>query len=208
MWTCTRRSFLGASIVPPFFLKPSDGKHRRRDSVASGELRFPQMKMGRPHLKRGRRKMVWGCRKTKRGCPHSKRGHRKTKRGRRKMKWGNPLFTERRHFLTKTALFCRFPGLNPAHQAPVGGGGRRRRGLRANRPGATLTLALTRPGPGTRLAAMCRQPRKSNRTPIRRTDKLTPSLLARAFAGKLVPQNAVDEPAEKLLKRICTGGKS
>jgi type I restriction enzyme S subunit len=31
---------------------------------------------------------------------------------------------------------------------------------------------------------------------------LTPSLLARAFAGQLVPQNPEDEPAEKLLKRI------
>ena len=33
-------------------------------------------------------------------------------------------------------------------------------------------------------------------------DKLTPSLLARAFAGKLVPQDPNDEPAEKLLQRI------
>jgi type I restriction enzyme S subunit len=33
-------------------------------------------------------------------------------------------------------------------------------------------------------------------------DELTPSLLARAFAGKLVPQDATDEPAEKLLERI------
>ena len=32
--------------------------------------------------------------------------------------------------------------------------------------------------------------------------KLTPSLLARAFAGHLVPQNPADEPAEKLLERI------
>jgi type I restriction enzyme S subunit len=32
--------------------------------------------------------------------------------------------------------------------------------------------------------------------------KLAPSLLARAFAGKLVPQNPADEPAEKLLERI------
>ena len=32
--------------------------------------------------------------------------------------------------------------------------------------------------------------------------KLTPSLLARAFAGQLVPQNPADEPAEKLLERI------
>jgi len=30
--------------------------------------------------------------------------------------------------------------------------------------------------------------------------KLTPSLLARAFAGKLVPQDPADEPAEKLLE--------
>ena len=33
-------------------------------------------------------------------------------------------------------------------------------------------------------------------------DKLTPSLLARAFRGQLVPQNPNDEPAEKLLERI------
>lgn len=33
-------------------------------------------------------------------------------------------------------------------------------------------------------------------------NKLTPSLLARAFAGKLVPQDPTDEPAEKLLERI------
>jgi len=33
-------------------------------------------------------------------------------------------------------------------------------------------------------------------------DKLTPSLLARAFAGKLVSQDPSDEPAEKLLERI------
>jgi type I restriction enzyme, S subunit len=32
--------------------------------------------------------------------------------------------------------------------------------------------------------------------------KLTPSLLARAFAGQLVPQDPTDEPAEKLLARI------
>src|SRR5437879_11017482 len=36
-------------------------------------------------------------------------------------------------------------------------------------------------------------------------DKLTPSLLARAFAGKLVPQDPTDEPAEKLLARIRAG---
>ncbi|MBE0545894.1 MAG: restriction endonuclease subunit S [Verrucomicrobia bacterium] len=33
-------------------------------------------------------------------------------------------------------------------------------------------------------------------------DKLTPSLLARAFAGQLVPQDPTDEPAEKLLERL------
>ena len=32
--------------------------------------------------------------------------------------------------------------------------------------------------------------------------RLTPALLARAFAGKLVPQDPTDEPAEKLLERI------
>jgi type I restriction enzyme S subunit len=36
----------------------------------------------------------------------------------------------------------------------------------------------------------------------RQVDQLTPSLLARAFAGKLVPQSPADEPAEKLLQRI------
>ena len=38
----------------------------------------------------------------------------------------------------------------------------------------------------------------------KQVDKLTPSLLARAFAGQLVPQNPADEPAEKLLERIKT----
>jgi type I restriction enzyme S subunit len=36
----------------------------------------------------------------------------------------------------------------------------------------------------------------------KKADKLTPSLLARAFAGKLVPQDPNDEPAEKMLERI------
>jgi type I restriction enzyme, S subunit len=40
-----------------------------------------------------------------------------------------------------------------------------------------------------------------------RVDKLTPSLLARAFSGKLVPQDPNDEPAEKLLERIRAGRK-
>jgi type I restriction enzyme S subunit len=33
-------------------------------------------------------------------------------------------------------------------------------------------------------------------------DKFTPSLLARAFRGQLVPQDPTDEPAEQLLERI------
>ncbi|MBW2741745.1 MAG: restriction endonuclease subunit S, partial [Deltaproteobacteria bacterium] len=33
-------------------------------------------------------------------------------------------------------------------------------------------------------------------------DKLTQSILAKAFRGELVPQNLNDEPASKLLKRI------
>ena len=33
-------------------------------------------------------------------------------------------------------------------------------------------------------------------------DQLTPSLLARAFAGQLVPQDPNDEPASKLLERL------
>jgi type I restriction enzyme S subunit len=36
----------------------------------------------------------------------------------------------------------------------------------------------------------------------KQVDKLTPSLLARAFSGKLVPQDPADEPASILLKRI------
>ena len=36
--------------------------------------------------------------------------------------------------------------------------------------------------------------------------KLTPALLARAFAGQLVPQNPVDEPAERLLERLRQSG--
>jgi hypothetical protein len=33
-------------------------------------------------------------------------------------------------------------------------------------------------------------------------DQLTPALLARAFAGQLVPQDPTDEPAERLLDKI------
>ncbi|MDP2136836.1 MAG: restriction endonuclease subunit S [Candidatus Didemnitutus sp.] len=36
-------------------------------------------------------------------------------------------------------------------------------------------------------------------------DRLTPSLLARAFAGKLVPQDPADEPAAVLLERLRAG---
>ena len=38
-------------------------------------------------------------------------------------------------------------------------------------------------------------------------DKLTPSLLAKAFRGELVPQDPNDEPAEKLLERIRTNNQ-
>jgi hypothetical protein len=41
----------------------------------------------------------------------------------------------------------------------------------------------------------------------KQVDKLTPSLLARAFAGQLVPQNPADEPAEKLLARVQAAWK-
>jgi len=36
-----------------------------------------------------------------------------------------------------------------------------------------------------------------------RVDKLTQSILAKAFRGELVPQNPSDEPADELLKRIA-----
>jgi type I restriction enzyme S subunit len=39
-------------------------------------------------------------------------------------------------------------------------------------------------------------------------DTLTPSLLASAFAGKLVPQDPADEPAAKLLERLGAGRKA
>jgi len=39
-------------------------------------------------------------------------------------------------------------------------------------------------------------------------DKLSPSLLARAFSGKLVPQYPTDEPALMLLERMRTVGSS
>lgn len=42
----------------------------------------------------------------------------------------------------------------------------------------------------------------------KQADKLTPSLLARAFAGRLVPQNPADEPAEKLLEPVKGHGES
>jgi type I restriction enzyme S subunit len=38
-------------------------------------------------------------------------------------------------------------------------------------------------------------------------DKLTPSLLAKAFRGQLVPQDPTDEPAEKLLEKIKSNRK-
>jgi type I restriction enzyme S subunit len=39
-------------------------------------------------------------------------------------------------------------------------------------------------------------------------DALTPSLVARAFAGKLIPQDPTDEPAEKFLERIHAQSES
>ena len=45
-------------------------------------------------------------------------------------------------------------------------------------------------------------PSKPKGLPGAQVDKLTPALLARAFAGQLVAQNPADEPAEKLLERI------
>ena len=39
-------------------------------------------------------------------------------------------------------------------------------------------------------------------------EKLTPSLLARAFAGQLVPQDPTDEPAEQLMARVRRGARS
>jgi type I restriction enzyme, S subunit len=41
-----------------------------------------------------------------------------------------------------------------------------------------------------------------------RVSGITPPLLARAVAGKLVPQNPADEPAEKLLERLRAKAKS
>ncbi|TQP23949.1 specificity determinant for hsdM and hsdR [Vibrio cholerae] len=40
-----------------------------------------------------------------------------------------------------------------------------------------------------------------------RVDKLTPSILAKAFRGELVPQDPNDEPADKLLERIAAARK-
>ena len=42
----------------------------------------------------------------------------------------------------------------------------------------------------------------------RQVDQLTPSLLARAFAGQLVPKDPVDEPAEKLTEQIHASRKT
>ncbi len=36
----------------------------------------------------------------------------------------------------------------------------------------------------------------------KRTDRLTQSILAKAFRGEMVPQDPNDEPASELLKRI------
>ena len=39
-------------------------------------------------------------------------------------------------------------------------------------------------------------------------DRLTPSLLAKAFRGELVPQDPADEPAAELLKRLAAQRES
>lgn len=43
---------------------------------------------------------------------------------------------------------------------------------------------------------------KTINTSLKQAERLRQSILKRAFAGKLVPQDATDEPAEKLLERI------
>jgi type I restriction enzyme S subunit len=45
-------------------------------------------------------------------------------------------------------------------------------------------------------------PSKPKGIPGAQVDTLTPLLLARAFAGQLIPQNPKDEPASALLERI------
>ena len=40
------------------------------------------------------------------------------------------------------------------------------------------------------------------------TDRLTPALLAKAFRGELVPQDANDEPASELLRRLRANSPS
>jgi type I restriction enzyme S subunit len=40
------------------------------------------------------------------------------------------------------------------------------------------------------------------KTAMSSVDRLTPALLAKAFRGELVPQNANDEPAAELLQRL------
>lgn len=41
-----------------------------------------------------------------------------------------------------------------------------------------------------------------------RVETLTPSVLAKAFSGKLVPQDRNDEPTERMLERIRREGAS
>jgi type I restriction enzyme S subunit len=40
------------------------------------------------------------------------------------------------------------------------------------------------------------------------TERLTPSLLAKAFRGELVPQDPSDEPASELLKRLASSAET
>ena len=44
-------------------------------------------------------------------------------------------------------------------------------------------------------------------TAQRQVDRLTPSILVRAFSGRLVPQDPADEPAAKLLERLLAKAK-
>ena len=57
-------------------------------------------------------------------------------------------------------------------------------------------------GPLDGLFALADQLEERLAKALGQVEKLTPSLLARVFAGQLVPQDPADEPVEKLLARI------
>lgn len=50
--------------------------------------------------------------------------------------------------------------------------------------------------------------RQEGNQPRNQLEKLTPSLLSKAFCGELVPQDPDDEPASELLKRITAQRES